>query len=98
MCKGDPPNFEIYIYIYIIILTVSKFSLKNKSWPPPNIWFSPIMFIKKKKKSNNYRDITLFFTILFFIIKYALIFVKYLIKFDIKHILIYIFFNQLCGN
>ena len=39
MCKHGPPKIlkfvlNIYIYIYIIILMFSKFSLKNKSWPP----------------------------------------------------------------
>ena len=32
------------------------------------------------------KDITLFFAILFFIVKYALKSIKYLIKFGIKHI------------
>ena len=49
------------------------------------------MILFKKKFSNNYKDITLFFTILFFILKYALISVKYLIKFDAEHIWIYLF-------
>ena len=63
----------------------SKFSLKNKSCPPKYLILSNDT-LKKKIWSNNYRDITLFFIILFFIVKYALISVKYLIKFGIKYI------------
>ena len=47
-----------------------------------------MMLLKKKKNFglNSYRDITLFFAILFFIVKCALISVKYLIKFGTKHV------------
>ena len=42
------------------------------------------MLLKNNNWSNSYRDITLFFTILFFTIKCALISIKYVIKFGTK--------------
>ena len=45
-----------------------------------------MMLLKKNNWSNSNKDITLFFAILFFIIKCALISIKYLIKFGIKHV------------
>ena len=82
-----PQNFEIYIYIYIyiIILIFLKFSLKKKESPPKYLnWSNDVL--KKNNWPNSYRDITLFFTILFFIIKCALISIKYLIKFGTKDV------------
>ena len=41
--------------------------------------------------SDSYKDISLFFAILFFIVKCVLISVKYLIKFGSKYVWIYLF-------
>ena len=75
-------NFELYIYNYVNVFQIIVW--KNKSWPLKYL-ISP-MILKKKNWFNSYRDITLFFAILIFIVKCVLISVKYLIKFGIKHV------------
>ena len=50
-----------------------------------------MMLLKKIKIGLIVLETALFFTILFFIVKCALIFIKYLIKFGIKHVWIYLF-------
>ena len=82
---------SVYIFHRVVnYLSKSVWSTKIRIGPP-NIWISSIMLLKKNNQSNSYRNITLLFAILFFIVKCALISVKYLIKFGIKHFLIYLF-------
>ena len=81
-----PPNFEFflkYIYNYFNIFKIQSTKIR----------VSPLKYLnqsnnalKKNNQPNSYRDITLFFAILFFIVKCVLISIKYLIKFGIKHV------------
>ena len=81
----DSQNFEIiYMYNYF---NVSKIQFIKIRVNPSKYLNQSNDVLKKNNWSNNYRDITFFFlVILFFIVNCALIFVKYLIKFDIKHV------------
>ena len=82
---------SVYIFHRVVnYLSKSVWSTKIRIGPP-NIWISSIMLLRKSNRSNSYRNITLLFAILFFIVKCALISVKYLIKFGIKHFWIYLF-------
>ena len=82
---GHAPPILNFFFKNIIILMSSKFSLKNKSGTP-QVFELVHDALKKSNWSNNYKNITLFFTILFFIVKFAFISIKYLIKFGIKHV------------
>ena len=77
-----------------------RVGLKKKRVESPNVWVSPMMLLKEIW-SNSCRDSTLFFSISFFIVKCASIFVIIIIFFFIKpgtkHVSIYLF-NLLCGD
>ena len=57
-----------------------RVGLKKKRVGSPNVWVSPMMLLKENW-SNSYWDSTLFFSISFFIVKCALIFVIIIIIF-----------------
>ena len=79
-------NFEIfkkYIYNYFNIFKIQSTKIRVG---PPKYLNQSNNALKKNNWSNSYRDITLFFAIIFFIVKCVLISVKYLIKFGIKHV------------
>ena len=81
-----PPHFENFLKIYNYFNVFKIQSTKIRIGPPKYLNLSNDA-LKKNNWSNSYRDITFFFfAILFFIVKCALMFTKYLIKFDTKHV------------
>ena len=85
LCKG-PITDILLLVIFLSMITILLIKYKRKIRVDPKYLNQFNNALKKNNWSNSYRDIILFFSIIFFIIKYALISVKYLIKFGIKHI------------
>ena len=88
MYKGGgmaPQNFEIFLNIYNYFNVFKIQSTKIRVGPPKYLNQSNNA-LKKNNWSNSYRDITLFFAILLFVVKCTLMSVKYLIKFGIKNV------------
>ena len=85
--RHGPPkilNFFLkYIYNYFNIFKIQSTKIRVG---PPKYLNQSNNALKKNNQPNSYRDITLFFAILFFIVKCVLISIKYLIKFGIKHV------------